>query len=118
MRQLHINVSVCVCIIFRAALERSALLSVRWELWEISVLLVALSVAQFVRVSCISFMFRASSSAGLSLGLLATDVYTIAAGVFFFRYKVSSVNAMNACRIHFIQLRNQFFSPGPENVMN
>ena len=74
----------------RALLERSSLLQVRWELWEIGVLLAAFGVAQFVRLSCLPFMLRLSSSAALNVSLLSTDFYAIMAGVLFFRYTVSS----------------------------
>ncbi len=74
----------------RAVLERGSLLEVRWELWEIGVLLAALSVAHFARIACTSFALRLSSSAGLSLSLLATDFYSIAAGMLFFNYKVGN----------------------------
>ncbi len=74
-----------------AVLERESLLAVKWELWEVSVLLAALAVAQFAKASCVPYMLRLSSSAGLTLCLLATDFYAIVAGVVFFEYKVKCV---------------------------
>ena len=74
----------------RAVLERSELLQLRWDLWEVSVLLLAFGVAQFVRVSCLHVMIRLSSAAGLNLALLATDFYAVMAGITFFQYKVRS----------------------------
>jgi hypothetical protein len=74
--------------VFSVVLERGEILDVRWELWEISVLLVALAIAQFVRISCLHFMLRLSSAAGLNLAMLATDFYAIVAGIVFFQYKV------------------------------
>ena len=73
-----------------AVLERSELLQLRWDLWEVSVLLLAFGVAQFVRVSCLHVMIRLSSAAGLNLALLATDFYAVMAGITFFHYKVRS----------------------------
>ena len=72
----------------RAVLERSELLQLRWDLWEVSVLLVAFGAAQFVRLSCLHVMIRLSSAAGLNLALLATDFYAVMAGITFFQYKV------------------------------
>ena len=69
-------------------LERGELLSIRWELWEIGVLLAAFSVAQFARMSLLPFMVRLSSSAGLTLSLLSADFYAVVAGIVFFHYKV------------------------------
>ena len=75
----------------RAILERSELLNVRWDLWEVSVLLLAFGVAQFVRASCLHVMIRLSSAAGLNLALLATDFYAVMAGITFFQYKVRTL---------------------------
>ncbi|XP_059083664.1 solute carrier family 35 member F2-like [Tigriopus californicus] len=61
-------------------LERGEILTIRWELWEITVLLAAFSVAQFVRISCLPLMLKLSSSAGLTLSLLSSDFYSILAG--------------------------------------
>jgi solute carrier family 35 protein F1/2 len=69
-------------------LERDELLNIRWELWEVSVLLAAFTVAQLAFYVCLPTMLRLSSAAALHLSLLSTDFYAIIAGVVFFQYKV------------------------------
>lgn len=75
-----------------ALLERSEVMSgIRWELWEVGVLLVAYTIAQFAFYSTLPHLIRLSSAAGLHLSLLATDYYSVAAGVIFFGYKFRMV---------------------------
>ena len=76
---------------FRAILERSELVSIKWGLWEVSVLLVALAIAQTVFYACIPHLLKMSSATALNLSLLATDFYAIVAGIVFFHYKVSKL---------------------------
>ena len=73
---------------FRALLERDDLLNIKWELWEVSVLLAAFTVAQLAFYICLPTMLRLSSAAALHLSLLSTDFYAIIAGVVLFKYKV------------------------------
>ena len=65
------------------------MLNIRWELWEVSVLLAAFTVAQLAFYVCLPTMLRLSSAAALHLSLLSSDFYAIVAGVAFFQYKVS-----------------------------
>ena len=73
----------------RCLLEREEILNIRWELWEVSVLLAAFTVAQLAFYICLPTMLRLSSAAALHLSLLSTDFYAIIAGVVFFQYKVT-----------------------------
>ena len=73
---------------FSAILERSDLLSVRWDLWEISVLLLAFALSQFVRWSCLPYLLKVASSAGIHLSLLSADFYSVMAGICLLNYKV------------------------------
>ena len=72
----------------RSLLERVELVNIRWELWEISVLLLAFAIAQFAFYSCLPYLLKMTSATALNLNLLATDYYTIVAGIVFFNYKV------------------------------
>ena len=73
---------------FRSLLERVELVNIRWELWEVSVLLLAFAIAQFTFYSCLPYLLKMASATALNLSLLATDYYTIVAGIVFFNYKV------------------------------
>ena len=73
---------------FRSLLERDELVNIRWELWEVTVLLVAFVVAQFAFYACLPYLLKLSSATALNLNLLATDYYNIVAGMVFFKYKV------------------------------
>ena len=68
---------------------------IRWELWEVGVLLAAFTIAQFAYYSSLPHLIRLSSAAGLHLSLLATDYYSIAAGVIFFNYHFSPVHLLS-----------------------
>ena len=69
-------------------LERDELVSIRWELWEVSVLLLAFVIAQFAYYACLPYLLKMASATALNLSLLATDYYTVVAGMVFFNYKV------------------------------
>ena len=69
-------------------LERDELVSIRWELWEVSVLLLAFVIAQFAYYACLPYLLKMASATALNLSLLATDYYTVVAGMAFFNYKV------------------------------
>ena len=70
-------------------LERENLLyGIRWELWDVGVLLAAYTVAQFAFYSSLPHLIKLSSAAGLHLSLLTTDFYSIMAGMIFFKYQV------------------------------
>ena len=74
----------------RFILERSELTSgVRWEAWEIGILLAAFTAAQLAYYSCLPYMFKLSTAAELHLSHLATDFYSILAGVILFQTRVS-----------------------------
>jgi hypothetical protein len=73
---------------FRSLLERDELVSIRWELWEVSVLLLAFVIAQFAYYACLPYLLKMASATALNLSLLATDYYTVVAGMVFFNYKV------------------------------
>ena len=81
---------------FRSLLERDELVNIRWELWEVTVLLVAFVVAQFAFYACLPYLLKLSSATALNLNLLATDYYNIVAGIIFFKYKVSLINSFSA----------------------
>eukprot|EP00095_Tigriopus_kingsejongensis_P001806 maker-scaffold10_size831480-snap-gene-1.10 protein:Tk01806 transcript:maker-scaffold10_size831480-snap-gene-1.10-mRNA-1 annotation:"hypothetical protein DAPPUDRAFT_225937" len=74
-----------------AFLERDDIFNVKWELWEITVLLAAFSVAQFVRVSLLPVMLKLSSSAGLTLSLLSCDFYVVLAGAALLHFKFHAI---------------------------
>ena len=80
---------MCDDLFSRSLLERVELVNIRWELWEISVLLLAFAIAQFAFYSCLPYLLKMTSATALNLNLLATDYYTIVAGIVFFNYKVS-----------------------------
>lgn len=80
----------------RSLLEREELVSIRWELWEVSVLIAAFAIAQFAYYSCLPYLLKMSSATALNLGLLASDYYAIVAGIVFFGYKVTK-NAFSCC---------------------
>ena len=69
-------------------MERDELVSIRWELWEVSVLLLAFVIAQFAYYACLPYLLKMASATALNLSLLATDYYTVVAGMVFFNYKV------------------------------
>ena len=69
-------------------MERDELVSIRWELWEVSVLLLAFVIAQFAYYACLPYLLKMASATALNLSLLATDYYTVVAGMAFFNYKV------------------------------
>ena len=71
-------------------MERDELVSIRWELWEVSVLLLAFVIAQFAYYACLPYLLKMASATALNLSLLATDYYTVVAGMAFFNYKVCS----------------------------
>ena len=73
---------------FRSLLERDELVSIRWELWEVSVLLLAFVIAQFAYYACLPYLLKMASATALNLSLLATDYYTVVVGMVFFSYKV------------------------------
>jgi len=75
--------------IHRALLERHELIGIRWELWEVSVLLLAFVIAQFAYYACLPYLLKMTSATSLNLNLLAADYYTIVAGMAFFKYKVN-----------------------------
>ena len=72
-------------------LERTELASgVRWEAWEISILLAAFAAAQLTYYCCLPYMLKLSTAAELHLSHLATDFYSLMAGVCLFRTNVSN----------------------------
>ena len=78
----------------RSLLERDELVNIRWELWEVTVLLVAFVVAQFAFYACLPYLLKLSSATALNLNLLATDYYNIVAGMVFFKYKVPTYRCL------------------------
>ena len=76
----------------RSLLERNELVNIRWELWEVSILLLAFVIAQFAYYACLPYLLRMASATALNLSLLAADYYTVVAGMVFFNYKVNSLN--------------------------
>ena len=74
----------------RFILERHDLTTgLRLDVWEVGLLLAAFTVAQLTYYSCLPYMLKLSTAAELHLSHLATDFYSILAGVFFFHTKVS-----------------------------
>nr|XP_040572566.1 solute carrier family 35 member F2-like [Lepeophtheirus salmonis] len=76
-------------------LEIEEIRQIRWELWEVSVLLIAYTIAQLAYHASLPYMLKLSSSAGLNLSLLSTDFYSIMAGVLFFNYKLNPLHIIS-----------------------
>ena len=75
---------------YRFALERSELTSgIRWGAWETGILLAAFTAAQLTYYSCLPYMLKFSTAAELHLSHLASDFYSILAGLLLFQTNVS-----------------------------
>ena len=48
----------------------------------------AFVIAQFAYYACLPYLLKMASATALNLSLLATDYYTVVAGMVFFNYKV------------------------------
>ena len=85
-------------------------IGVRWDVWEVGLLLSAFTAAQLAYYSCLPYMLKLSTAAELHLSHLATDFYSILAGVFLFQTNVSNARKPRFIFLYFFTRKAKLIS--------
>lgn len=80
-------------------LERTLILTISWNLWEIPALFAAFSLAQIIYYLCFPTALKVCTPAGLNLSLLSTNFYSLGAATLVFKYKFNMFYLIGAALV-------------------
>lgn len=70
-------------------IERQEVLHIRWDIWQVVVLLVSYAVCMFVLYSLFPLVIKATSATAVNLSLLSADFYVLLIGMMVFHFQFS-----------------------------
>jgi len=70
-----------------AILERQSVATIKWDVWQIDVLIISFALVMFLFYSTVPLVMKMTSATAFNLSILSCDFYSLVVGVFLFKFQ-------------------------------